>query len=576
MSEKELIEKDLEEAAQKQEEEQLRNLERYHFLKENGYILFETITGSQAHGTNTPTSDVDKAFIYILPEDDILGTEYKEQLKIHKDFMGYEIRRFLELLKKGNPTILELLHSPEDCVLIKHPAFDILLNQKENFVTKACENAFYGYAKQQRQKAEGLEKLKNWEVNRVTKKGPLDFCYVPIGYDSIPMKTWLEQNGLDQLFCALTAVSHCKDLYAVFYDHEAHEVFSELVPEPIRIAYKAEKKAAGESMGLGYKGIAFEESNDIRLSNIPIEERPKSICHLSYNKDWYKKHCIDYKRYQTWLEERNENRWVEIKGHGQSIDGKNMMHFMRLVIIGREIAEGKGIRIRRPDAQELLKIRRGEVSLQELFDKSDIILNEMKALFQNSNLPNEVTQQYINNLLIEIRRKFYKQINNKLGFTELTEFRRNLINAEETNPFIVKAYGKFSELHYFISEKITEHVMDGYGGDFGYLYDTISASVIMLGFVHNSNRWPMTRHSDSGKIEKLITESIYILSWTRDKITVQAAAEWQQPIQFDIVIWMDTLVAINVRPIEKFTPNNIVEKEYFKYLGYELPNGNKK
>ena len=115
--------------------------------------------------------------------------------------MGYEIRRFLELLRTGNPTVLELLNSPEDCLLVKHPAFDILLNKKDKFVTKACENSFYGYAKQQRQKAEGLEKLQNWEVNRVTKKTPLDFCYVVEGYDAIPIKNWLDKRGLDRFRC---------------------------------------------------------------------------------------------------------------------------------------------------------------------------------------------------------------------------------------------------------------------------------------------------------------------------------------------------------------------------------------
>ena len=94
MSELELIEQDLQEKAKEQQQEQLRNLERYHWLKANGYVIFETITGSQAHGTNTPASDIDKAFVYVLPEDDILGMGYKEQLKIHKDFMGYEIKRF--------------------------------------------------------------------------------------------------------------------------------------------------------------------------------------------------------------------------------------------------------------------------------------------------------------------------------------------------------------------------------------------------------------------------------------------------------------------------------------------------
>lgn len=564
MSEKELIEKDLDELAQKQQEEQLRNLERYHFLKENGYILFETITGSQAHGTNTETSDIDKAFVYILPENDILGIEYKEQLKIHKDFMGYEIRRFLELLKKGNPTILELLNSPEDCILIKHPAFNILLNHKESFITKACENAFHGYAKQQRAKAEGLEKLQNWEVNRVTKKNPLDFCYAVEGYNAIPFKNWLDARGLDQLFCALTAVNHCRDLFAVFYDYEAHAAFSERVPLQDREEYKARKKAAGETMGLGYKGVAFEDSNDIRLSHIPFEEREKSICNLSYNKDGYRKHCDDFKKYQNWLENRNENRWVEIQGHGQQIDGKNMMHFMRLVIIGREIAQGKGIQIRRPDAQELLKIRRGEVSLQELFDKSDEILNEMKALFQNSNLPDEVSQEFIHNLLVKIRKSFYQQYNIHGRFAAA--------NSEETNPFIVKAYGGKSELYDFIVKTLVDKVMDSHGGDFESFNEDIEVSNVMDCFIYNSRFWPNTRNTNQPeKIEKVSTENFIVVGMSRDKISVMAGGDWQDPIEFDIVIWQDALVAINVKFAAEWNSEIAVNKKhFFNTLGYTI------
>jgi hypothetical protein len=559
MSERELIEKDLDELAIKQEQEQIQNLERYHFLKENGFILFETITGSQAHGTSTETSDVDKAFVYILPEDDILGTEYKEQLKIHKDYMGYEIRRFLELLRKGNPTVLELLNSPEDCILIKHSAFDILLNQKEKFVTKVCENAFYGYAKQQRTKAEGLEKLKNWEVNRVTKKGPLDFCYVVEGYDAIPVKSWLDNRGLDQLFCALTAVNHCRDLFAVFYDNEAHAAFSERIPLEEREIFKANKKALGETMGLGYKGIAFEDSNDIRLSNIPMEERKKSICHLSYNKDGYRKHCDDFNKYQKWLENRNENRWVEIKGHGQSIDGKNMMHFMRLVIIGREIAEGKGIQIRRPDAKELLKIRKGEVSLQELFDTSDAILSDMKKLFQNSDLPDEVTELFLHKLLVSIRKKFYKDY-----------LFSDVINNEETNLFMVKTYKGDSELFHFLKNRMVEVVTDSFGGDFETYTEDAEPSILMDGFVYNSNRWPRTRNTNQpDKLEKVNLENFSVTKMTRDKISVMAGGDWQDPIEFDIVIWQDVLTAINVKFVDNWN-TGIGKKEFFKQLGYEI------
>jgi predicted nucleotidyltransferase len=39
-------------------------------------VPFETIIGSQAYGTQTPESDIDKKFVYILPIDHILGMGY--------------------------------------------------------------------------------------------------------------------------------------------------------------------------------------------------------------------------------------------------------------------------------------------------------------------------------------------------------------------------------------------------------------------------------------------------------------------------------------------------------------------
>lgn len=563
MSEKELIENDLQAKALEQQQEQVRNLERYHWLKEKGYVIFETITGSQAHGTNTPASDIDKAFVYILPEDDILGIKYKEQLKIHKDFMGYEIRRFLELLRKNNPTILELLYSPKDCILIQHPAFKRLVDLRGKFVTKQCSNSFYGYAKQQKSKAEGLEKMQNWEVKRVTKKNPIDFCLVPEGYDSIPVSNWLEKRGYEQLFCALTGMAHCRDLYALFYDHEAHKCFSPTIAEEVRNSYKAEKKSRGESMGLGYKGIAFEDSTDIRLSNISIEERKNSICHVSYNKDGYTKHCKDYNKYQTWLEERNETRWVEVEGHGQKIDGKNMMHFMRLVLIGREIAQGKGINIRRPDAEELLKIRRGEVSLTELFEKSEEILAEMKQLFNDSTLPDEVDNEFVHQLLVNIRKDFYRQNNGVFGFAEQTIFNSDFIKNEEKNAFILKAYGGYSEMQDFIIKTMYEKAGDG---DVREYVSTHGLGALMDCFIYNSELWPNTRNTVTGKIEKVSIKNFSVVRFTRDKITVMAKGDDQDLIQFDVVYWQDTLAAINLKFVEEWK-GVFSKEELFKRLG---------
>ena len=47
----------------------------------------------------------------------ILGFNYIEQINDEKnDIIIYEIKRFLQLLESNNPTVLELLNTPDDCV----------------------------------------------------------------------------------------------------------------------------------------------------------------------------------------------------------------------------------------------------------------------------------------------------------------------------------------------------------------------------------------------------------------------------------------------------------------------------
>jgi len=383
----------------------------HEYLVENGLILFETIVGSQAYGTQTPTSDIDKKFVYILPMDSILGTGYVEQINVNKDYVGWEIRRFLELMGLNNPTVLELLNSPEDCIVSKHELFDIIIAHKDDFITKICKDSFGGYARQQIKKAKGLDKKQNWEKDKVTRKDLLDFCYVIEDEKTIPWKVW-NSGKYDEKYIGAVNLPNARDVYALFYDSVAEMLHSEKYAEDLRQEYKAVLKKAGKSMGHGYKGLVktgegsnAAESNQLRLSSIPKGE--KSICNLVYNKDAYTTHCKDYKEYEEWLENRNEARYVETKEHGQRIDGKNMMHCMRLIRMAQEIGRGDGIIVRRPDAQELLSIRRGEVELENLITMADKAIVEMDSIFDNSNLPNKVHDGLVDALLVAIRQEFY-------------------------------------------------------------------------------------------------------------------------------------------------------------------------
>ena len=361
-------------------------------LKEKGLILFETVSGSRAYGTDLPTSDTDIRGVFIMPEDQVLGKGYVEQVNDNKnDIIYYEVGRFLDLLNTNNPNILELLNAPEDCIQYKNPLFDIILKHKGKFITKQCRNSFGGYAVQQIKKARGLNK-KIVNPVEVKRKNPIDFCYVIEGYNSQPLTKWLKDRGVEQEFCGVVNIPNARDMYALFVDY----------------AGQLAKTNSVNHGRLGYKGITSQDANQLKLSSIPKGE--VSSCVFSYNKDGYTSHCKDYKEYWDWVENRNEDRYNDNANHGKGYDGKNLMHCHRLLDMSLEILNGKGINVRRPNREELLSIRRGEMDYDELVDEAERKMELMDKLFVESKLPSNVPSNLSHNILLDIRKKFYKKL----------------------------------------------------------------------------------------------------------------------------------------------------------------------
>ncbi len=337
-------------------------------------IIFKAIVGSQSYGTNIATSDIDYKGVYMQKNDELITFHYKEQIDVSKDECYYETRRFLQLLQSANPTVLELLYSPADCIIEKKPVFDLIVAHRDKFLTKKCLHSFGGYAIAQIKKAKGLDKKMNWERERITRKTPLDFVYVYENGKTILIEKWLENNQLLQEFCGLVALDHFKDGYALYYDN---------------------------TKNLGFKGIVVENSNHIRLSAIPKNMNALAI--INFNKDGYSKHCKDYNQYQEWLDNRNTQRYIDTEEHNQKIDGKNLMHCRRLLDMAIEIATEKTIKVRRPNAKELLDIRQGKMSLETIIEKAEIDIERLDNLFENSDLPNDVDADFVNDLLLSMR-----------------------------------------------------------------------------------------------------------------------------------------------------------------------------
>ena len=108
-----------------------------------------------------------------------------------------------------------------------------------------------------------------------------------------------------------------------------------------------------------------------------------------------------YKQYLDWKKHRNPDRARIEAEHG--FDRKHAYHLIRLLRMGKEIiTEGK-VRVKRPDAKELLDIRNGlKFSYDELVDYADTLKEEVNASVANSPLPAKPDYERAEALLTEL------------------------------------------------------------------------------------------------------------------------------------------------------------------------------
>lgn len=350
------------------------------FIKNNGYLLFECISGSRAYGLDTLKSDTDLKGVFYLPKDQFYAGHYVAQINNEtNDEVYYELGRFIELLTKNNPNILEVLASPEECILYKHPIMNHL--SLDLFLSKLCKDTFAGYATTQIKKARGYKKK---IVNPMDKerKSLIDFCYIIEQGQSIPAKDWLLDKDYQQNLCGLSVIDHAKGLHALFYD---------------------------QTNSYGYKGIAENDNtNGVFISSIPKNE--PLVAYLYWNQEAYIRYCKEYKAYWDWVENRNEDRYQTNMDHGKNYDSKNMMHTIRLLQVAQEIIRDGKLNVKRSNREALLKIKSGEEDYDRLIELSDNLMKNIEASLTASPLQDKPDQILIDNILIQMRNKLYSNL----------------------------------------------------------------------------------------------------------------------------------------------------------------------
>jgi uncharacterized protein len=348
-------------------------------LHAGGLLLLDCISGSKAYGLDTAQSDTDLKGVFLLPKKAYYGLQFIEQVNNDtNDEVYYELRRFVDLLAKNNPNILELLNTPADCIRYRNPIMDLL--KPELFLSKLCQQSFAGYAQTQIKKAKGLNKK---IVNPVDKerKSVGDFCFIVHGQGSISLNAWLALKGFRQEDCGLVSINHMREVYAFYHN---------------------------SLLSSGYlKGIySGSDANDVLLSSVEKGVEPLAI--MSYNKDGYSSYCKDYKEYWSWVDKRNEVRYENTIDHGKNYDAKNMMHTFRLLNMAEEIAREGKVNVRRTDREYLLKIRSGFFEYDSLVAEANAKIEQIDAWYKKSDLPDFPDLAEIENVLFEMRERLYR------------------------------------------------------------------------------------------------------------------------------------------------------------------------
>ena len=126
------------------------------------------------------------------------------------------------------------------------------------------------------------------------------------------------------------------------------------------------------------------------------------IAVVRFNKDVYLAAKETWNNYWTWKKNRNvaRNELEEQFGY----DTKHAMHLVRLLRMGAEALEFGKVIVKRPDAEELLSVRNGAWTYEELIEYAEHMDNHIKTvLYPSTSLQRSTDRKYAAQLIMDIQ-----------------------------------------------------------------------------------------------------------------------------------------------------------------------------
>lgn len=342
---------------------------------ESGTVLLVR-HGSHAYGTNVATSDEDFKGVAIPTKEYFLGyTKRFEQAELKApdpDAVIYDIRKFFNLAADCNPNIIEVLHTDPSDHFVVTPIGREILDHKDDFLSKKIKFTFLGYSVAQLKR---IKTHKKWIMNPPAAPP----TRTSLG---LPEQTLIPQ---DQLTAAFSEVQ--KELDRFQFD------FMEGLEESMKIGIRSTVAEMMAELKITSDQHWESAARKIGLSDNFIEIMQRERQYTSAKREW--------DQYQNWKKTRNVTRSALEEKFGY--DTKHAYHLVRLIRMCREVLMTGKVVVRRPDREELLAIRNGAWTYEQLIEfaeREDLALNE---LYNTSNaLPKYPDKDKLDQLLIRL------------------------------------------------------------------------------------------------------------------------------------------------------------------------------
>ena len=163
-------------------------------------------------------------------------------------------------------------------------------------------------------------------------------------------------------------------------------------------------KPTRKEFGLGKAGQGVRELS----KGVDVAEIDSDVIRVIEKEKKHKAALTYWSQYNNWKENRNKKRAALEAKHGY--DTKHASHLVRLLRMGQEILTTGDLTVKRPDASELLAIRKGKWSYDELIDNVKPLQDKLETIYRERTyvVPHSVDINKLSDLCAELHEAFWR------------------------------------------------------------------------------------------------------------------------------------------------------------------------